>query len=404
MGSEAKPLSSLARRNGWRTAGWWLVGWIPAIIGLVAWVVVFLNQEPHFLWLALLIFTFVSCLVVSVILHELGHYLGALLVGLKPLLIGIGHGESLVLKRFKSACGISLRALPFSGFVLVWPKEARFLRLRWGLMVFSGPLVNILLAFAALWIMMNAGDWPAKLGAHDRAGDIVGIMLYWNAVIIVCSLLPYRTDIADGEWPNDGSHLFKILSSRTFRPWPDYSQYTEKQRVEESKSWSKNWVTMTESVDVYVLLEAHERMLSEEASEGSRLTLLDGFATTVLMYNARNYLGKADEYSAELFAANPNEWTVRGTRGSVLVETGRIEEGIETLQGVVANDPVPFDKAISAAFIAIGEIKRGRYDDAKRWLDQARAWEPDCVPLKRAEQMLKEVSNLPYVAKDGGGP
>jgi len=119
-----------------------------------------------------------------------------------------------------------------------------------------------------------------------------------------------------------------------------------------------------------------------------RHNLLDGFATCVLMLGASEYLDEADQYSKELYEAKPADWTVKGTRGSVLVEKGAVDEGMRLLLEVFENDPRAFDRAISACFLALGEFKLGHPEKAAEWIERARRIDPNCVPVKRVAARL----------------
>ena len=79
---------------------------------------------------------------------------------------------------------------------------------------------------------------------------------------------------------------------------------------------------------------------------------------------------------------------MKGTRGSVLIEMGELEEGVKLLNQVVEHDPSAFDRAIAASYIALAEIKRGQHEAASVWLAKAQAFDPHCVPLKRFQKML----------------
>ena len=117
---------------------------------------------------------------------------------------------------------------------------------------------------------------------------------------------------------------------------------------------------------------------------------LDAFATWVPFEGSPQHLKEADTYSEELMRRQPNSWSVKGTRGSILVEKGEVMEGMEILQGVMENDPNPYDCAISACFLALGELKQSRLPEAEAWLDKARNLDAHCVPLERIQKLVGE--------------
>lgn len=115
---------------------------------------------------------------------------------------------------------------------------------------------------------------------------------------------------------------------------------------------------------------------------------LDTFVTYVLMYGATEYLAEADRYSEELIRLKPDEWTVKGTRGGVLVEKGELQAGITMLEAVMAHDSNAFDRTISASFLALAHFKGNNRAEALRWIAISRQIDPNCVSMLRIEALL----------------
>lgn len=103
---------------------------------------------------------------------------------------------------------------------------------------------------------------------------------------------------------------------------------------------------------------------------------------------SRGFLPEADRYSQELFQIKPNEWTVKGTRGSVLVETGELEHGMTMLKDVIEHDPSVFDRAIAASFLALGELKKNDRESALKWLRVSHDLDPECASAHRVQSIL----------------
>jgi hypothetical protein len=112
------------------------------------------------------------------------------------------------------------------------------------------------------------------------------------------------------------------------------------------------------------------------------------------MYGAHEFLAEADRYSQELLQIKPDEWTVKGTRGSILVEKGDIEGGMMMLMQVMEHDPSTFDRAISASFLALGELKKNDRELAIKWLRIANDLDPDCASARRVQSILDEQSSV----------
>jgi hypothetical protein len=98
---------------------------------------------------------------------------------------------------------------------------------------------------------------------------------------------------------------------------------------------------------------------SATLSQEKRCELLDAFATAVIMFGSREFLAEADKFSEELLRTKPVEITVKGTRGSVLIDLEQVEAGMTMLKEVMNNNPSAFDGAICASFLGLAEFKRG---------------------------------------------
>jgi tetratricopeptide (TPR) repeat protein len=161
------------------------------------------------------------------------------------------------------------------------------------------------------------------------------------------------------------------------------------QLVQSPPIWpSWRWQVLHVQPD-FLLAEARKQLNAPQLPAKAHCHALDLFVTAVLMYGRTEFLAEANEYSKELIEANPDEWTVKGTRGSILIDLGDIEAGMAMLGEVMEKDPSPFDRAIGASFLALGELKRNNRAVAQEWLRTARALDPNCGALVRVEAMLR---------------
>ena len=112
-----------------------------------------------------------------IIVHELGHFWAARLTGIGVLEFAVGIGPKLWSKTSKSGVKYSLRALPLGGFCRFVSEEdsdsvdrpdAYYKQAVWkrALVSVGGPLMNLLTAFIAVFIMLAAFGVPSSIQAE----------------------------------------------------------------------------------------------------------------------------------------------------------------------------------------------------------------------------------------------
>ena len=127
------------------------------------------------------------------------------------------------------------------------------------------------------------------------------------------------------------------------------------------------------------------RTLVQGLNGAERLFVLDYLACLPIMENLKNFLPMADACSREALELQPQNLTVKGTRGSILVELGRIDEGEPLLNEVYATSEADHDKGISAFYLGLIAKARGDLDRAKMFAAKAL--------LRFPEEWLKQRTN-----------
>jgi hypothetical protein len=389
---EPEPLYAARPSTAWKRLSSLCLCWVPAFVGLIAWTWVAAGADPDPFIMFLLPLGFITAFVASVVIHELAHYTAIRLVRVKPLCFSIGHGPLLFHKYFNDGFALSIRAIPYSGYVL-WSPLNQSPRWKHAVVTAAGPLANILVAAAALSLAVSDKDLWTILGMSDWMTVFMAILAFVNGMLLMLTLLPYHEEFATGKVPSDGLSLFNTLfrwEPRQYKPdWAEISEALKRAQTATAPADGSNvdsWFRIVNADDPNAFLLHHRELLDHSDMPADvRWQILDLFATAVLMFDAREYLADADRYSCELLRFRPNEWTVLGTRGSVLIELGRIDEGIAMLLSVVENDPKPFDQAIAAAYVALGELRKDNLHRAAHWIQKARAFDDSCVPMKRIE-------------------
>ncbi|MGO9935303.1 MAG: site-2 protease family protein [Steroidobacteraceae bacterium] len=136
-----------------------------------------------------------------VILHELGHFLTARLLGLEPSLISLGVGPKLWGGKI---LGVPWRihGWPTSGLTYVGSRSIRFLRLRVWLTVLMGPVTNILLIGVAVVF------WDSL--TRSFGANLVLLWIIFNAFLVLTNVLPFRFRRLGQMHRSDGLQLLQI--------------------------------------------------------------------------------------------------------------------------------------------------------------------------------------------------
>jgi tetratricopeptide (TPR) repeat protein len=116
--------------------------------------------------------------------------------------------------------------------------------------------------------------------------------------------------------------------------------------------------------------------------------LLNNIAYADALVGGPELLAEADRYSAE--AMKTLSWvpSIKGTRGTVLSELGKLDEAVPLLREVMLTHDDPHNRAQNACLLAIAEARRGDLVAARRYLEEARKFDPKCFLLERAQNFL----------------
>jgi hypothetical protein len=137
-----------------------------------------------------------------VIMHELGHFLTAQLLGLEPSLISIGVGAKLLWRGKILGVPLRIDGWPTVGLTRVGSRSLRFLRLRVWLTVLMGPVTNILL------IGLSVACWDSL--ARLVGADVLLLWMIFNAFLVLINLLPFQFRRLGQLLRSDGLQLLQI--------------------------------------------------------------------------------------------------------------------------------------------------------------------------------------------------
>jgi tetratricopeptide (TPR) repeat protein len=344
----------------------------------------------------------------TVVPHELGHAIAGRLLGYKVFRVIIGYGKVLFKRRFLG-WEWEFRPFPIGGVTVIAIRSSRFYRLRRFVMLLAGPLVNVIFIVLLFWILPKGGS----LSSYSLQGVAPALDFFLaNAVLLGLNLWPYKITTAAGVTENDGLALITIpfskrkkieehLSAYYFLASHDLSrqkQYVQAIRVcEEGLGLYPDAVPLRMQLGiVFLALNEFEKarasftelLTRKDIKPGQKMIILNNIAYTNLLSGRTDLTEEANRYSEEAYKNIPWVPAVKGTRGAVLVETGRVDEGLVLLREAFDAYSEPEGKALNAAHIALGEKLRGNTEESMRYLKVAHTLDPQCQLLNRVIEEL----------------
>jgi tetratricopeptide (TPR) repeat protein len=122
-----------------------------------------------------------------------------------------------------------------------------------------------------------------------------------------------------------------------------------------------------------------------------RIRVLDYLACVPFMEGHRQYLPEADRWSHQLVAFQPQNVTLKGTRGALLVEQGRFDEAEPLLNEVYATSESDMDRGISSLYLAIVAKHRSNHREARRLAERARRTYRPAWLIQRVKQEFPDI-------------
>jgi len=314
--------------------------------------------------------------VIAVAAHVAGHVLCASLCRIPIQLICVGEGPVLLRGRIGNI-QLEFRALPLAGFVVPDPFSPipRGWRLLFAL---SGVLANSAVIYAA---------YRLKSGVASDLWFYHGLTpIAWTQVfVIIVNLIPCHS--VDGRLPSDGGQLWQFLRGTVPEVPNKYyvlmlTNYSAGREPELSNAtprliphfpFSERWVNAEARHSARrALLEEIER---REMSLDEELLVLDCLITDVLIFVDQapdsTFRPQLDAWSKRALELGPEIFPIRATRGGVLIELGRYQEGKALTES--AGDAIDdFDAIVRNTFLARAEHGLGNTEAAKKLLAAAR--------------------------------
>ena len=325
------------------------------VIGLLlhAW-----SRAPWFLLL--------GAYVLGVVVHELGHLAVAGAARDDVREISIGQGRVL-LRRMLGSLAVEVRALPFSGHVVTYPREGRWRTYRRSLVLVGGVAANVSLAGCSLAFLP---DWLARP------------LVTMNLFCFVAALFPS----SDEDMPSDGQQLWRLLTGSEptgLEPSPETmmvfelydSGFPEAAVRFADRFLARNpddlGVQRLRARGLYKLhryaetRQALDSLLAARLKIGVRAELLSILALCDVALGHTD-LDEADSASREALQLDPTAPLPCLSRALVLVITGHPDEGLELAHSLHDDDPINSpERARTAGAVAVALEALGRLEEAE---------------------------------------
>lgn len=357
---------------------------------------------------------------ISVLLHEIGHAVGAAAAGLQPFLVIAGGGRSLFLREV-AGVAVDLGILPGSGMTLMAGSRLEPW-LKWRLLVAyaSGPAVSA--ALLATVLVGFPEQWESFQSSTDRWIGPATALILANGFLLLTSVVPLPRGNDVGSPRNDLTQILMLpwmkpealallvkvaraaTMTRLFQLRRYQAAFDEGRRrlIEDPTAWE----VRLQLADMLIF----SRRYSEAATEYAALldepalfakgvpTLAAAFvannhAWANYMQGGREALDAADSSSSKAISLAPQNPYVLGTRGAVLVAKGEIDKGRELLERARALHRGAYERASNLACLALASAAEGRSAEARAFLERARKLDSDFELRARVERVLARVKS-----------
>lgn len=390
---------------------------------------------PKFFWLALglgLIFRFIGdeyslisniilnyllifvSFKVGIVIHEIGHLVFAKIGGGQPRRLVLGNGHELA--RFK-CCDIKVVVnFPFnSGFAFATFPNQNLLKLKHLLYISGGFLFNLLFACGVYFIL--GFNLESIHGEHGV--DFGSMFIISNGFLIIVALIPFSVTYMGINMSNDGLSILRLpfkhrekLSKElnTSELLDAYDYYEAKEYDKAIEIYERHlkdreiliYVKLNLSVmylkkgeyskALAILLETTDS-LDDKDNKRYKALVNNNIAWLYLLLDD---LDKADFYSEKAYSQVPREKIFRGTRGSVLIDKGEVEKGIDMLANLVDFRYTNNQTLSAAMYLVLGFSLNGNSDEQNKHfsfvesnidkmdVDEIKIWET--IKLKISEK------------------
>ncbi len=345
---------------------------------------------------------------VGIFVHEMGHVCAALLCGWKTLQVKVGSGRAWLTFTIGD-WQFQWAPYPRSGLARVFAQNVAYFRLKSVIIFLSGPAFTACL-LVLLWEMLIGSTLLPSAPAWLRICLFL-LLLVQGGMLFWC-LVPGMVQVDGRMLPND---MLQVWSSITMKKDDVGSHFAGNvaaealiylQRGQNDRAHSimeRNaladvgipplsakilWIVVLQAEGRTDEVDRVKKSLLDAASveDGSRVTVLDGLACLPLYYGLGASLDEALGYIEQALHEAPDKITLKGTKAALLIELGRIEEGLKLIEEVAANSASENDRAIVLYYKALAASELGNRADGRSQLQQVIEKYPECVVRPHVER------------------
>ena len=337
-------------------------------------------------WVFFLFFVFGY---LNLYIHEFGHALAGLVVKFTIRKITIGSGRELIRKKIGGFLITITNGLDY-GDVRIGPVSGNFLKVRFLFFSFGGVLAQgFAIAITMALFSISLSELPAI-----RSVSIAHVFIYSNLFLIAINLFPKKIIISGVAYENDGLSLVRIPFHKNFDlqdinsaiedlesyEMLKYKQFHEaeigfKKRIEKHPELPVPQINLSvvylKQLRFEEAIALLENLLVNNAEDKYSFLIYNNLAYAYLLRNEQNDLQKADEYSEKAFNANKKVPSILNTRGCILIEKGKIDEGIALLENTVnikRKVDIKTDDPVSFIALAYGYYLKDEIEDALKYI------------------------------------
>lgn len=345
-------------------------------------------------------------LYIDIYIHEFGHAIAGAIVQFRINKISIGTGRQIFKKRFGNFLFVVTDNFS-GGMTHLGDVPKSFLKLRYLIFVMGGVIAQslaVLIALAYFNISFNEIIYPDRF-------SVVHIFIHSNLVLIAINLIPHYGNLGGMKYPTDGLQILKtpFLKAQGIQEILSAGKIHEGHELYQSQKYSEAETIFRECTELYpkvamakvnlvaTLLKQSKPKEAQAIAEAAvkdylkhpqLFILYNNLAYAYFLQLDQEVLHKGEHYSLKALELNSKHPAILGTRGCILIEQGKIGDGLALLKQC-ANLKHAVDERTnplgSFTYMAYGHYLNGNVDLAFQYLNKVEAYDK---PLDRDYQTL----------------